>query len=63
VNRVPIGAAAAPVLPEVDDVVVARVSWQRIEPSPGAPDPGLVDELGARGYDAAVLLTSFSQSS
>lgn len=61
----PAGAAAAALLPEVDEVVVASVSWQRIEtgPSdPGPPDPGLVDELAARDYDAAVLLTSFSQS-
>jgi ADP-heptose:LPS heptosyltransferase len=60
----PGGAAAAALLPEVDDVVVARVSWQRIEtePVPGPPDPGLVEELAGRGYAAAVLLTSFSQS-
>jgi ADP-heptose:LPS heptosyltransferase len=58
----PGGAAAAALLPEVDDVVVARVSWQQIDPAPGPPDPGLVDELAGRGYDAAVLLTSFSQS-
>lgn len=58
----PGGAAAASLLPEVDDVVVARVSWQRIEPAPGVPDPGLADELAARRYDAAVVLTSFSQS-
>jgi ADP-heptose:LPS heptosyltransferase len=58
----PGGAAAASLLPEVDDVVVARVSWQRIAPAPGPPDPGLADELAARRYDAAVVLTSFSQS-
>ncbi|HZG92827.1 MAG TPA: glycosyltransferase family 9 protein [Pseudonocardia sp.] len=58
----PAGAAAAPLLPEVDQVLVASVSWQRIEPAPGPPDPGLVDRLAGGGYDAAVLLTSFSQS-
>jgi ADP-heptose:LPS heptosyltransferase len=58
----PGGAAAAALLPEIDDVLVARVSWQRIAQEPGLPDAGLVAELGGRGYDAAVVLTSFSQS-
>jgi ADP-heptose:LPS heptosyltransferase len=62
----PAGAAAAPLIPELDDVVVASVSWQRL---PGAgvaedpdPDAELVATLAARDYDAAVVLTSFSQS-
>lgn len=56
------GAAAAALLPEVDDVVVARVSWQQIEPVAGAPDTALIAELADRRYDAALILTSFSQS-
>jgi len=58
----PAGAAAAGLLPELDGVLVARVSWQRIEPEPGAPDSELVAELVARDYAAALVLTSFSQS-
>jgi ADP-heptose:LPS heptosyltransferase len=58
----PAGSPAADLLPEVDGTVVARVSWQQIRPEPGPPDAELIDELGRRGYDAAVLLTSFSQS-
>ena len=58
----PAGAAAATLLPEVDDVVTARVSWQRLDAAPGPPDADLVAELRARGYAAAVILTSFSQS-
>jgi ADP-heptose:LPS heptosyltransferase len=58
----PAGAAAVPLLPELDGVVVARVSWQRVTPEPGPPDTELVAELGARGYAAALILTSFSQS-
>ncbi|MDF2976970.1 MAG: putative heptosyl transferase [Actinomycetospora sp.] len=59
----PAGAAAAALLPEVDDVVTASVSWQQLDLVPGAdPDAALVDELAARGFDAAVVLTSFSQS-
>lgn len=55
----PAGAGAAALLPEVDEVLVARVSWQRFT---GPPDVELVAELESRGHDAAVLFTSFSQS-
>jgi ADP-heptose:LPS heptosyltransferase len=58
----PAGSAAADLLPELDGVLVARVSWQRIEPEPGAPDAELVTDLTARDYAAAIVLTSFSQS-
>lgn len=62
----PAGAAAAALLPEVDGVVTASVSWQQLDLVPGSnptdPDAALVDDLAARGYDAAVVLTSFSQS-
>lgn len=66
----PAGAAAAPLIDEIDDVVVASVSWQQLPgggtdataPGDGDPDDALVAELAARGYDAAVVLTSFSQS-
>jgi ADP-heptose:LPS heptosyltransferase len=59
----PGGAAAAALLPEVDDLVVASVSWQQLDLVPGAdPDAALVDKLAVRGFDAAVVLTSFSQS-
>ena len=63
----PAGAAVAPLLPGVDDVVVASVSWQQLprdrrdDPDPD-PDADLVATLAGRGYDAAVVLTSFSQS-
>jgi ADP-heptose:LPS heptosyltransferase len=58
----PAGAPAAALLPEVDEVVVARVSWQQIETTAEPPDRDLVVRLAARHYDAAVILTSFSQS-
>jgi ADP-heptose:LPS heptosyltransferase len=68
----PTGAAVAPLLPEVDGVVAASVSWQRIDP-PAGDDPALFgvtsgDDLALIGrvrsgaYDAAVILTSFAQS-
>jgi ADP-heptose:LPS heptosyltransferase len=58
----PGGAAGARLLPEVDDVVVARVSWQQIAVTADPPDTELVDRIAARRYGAAVVLTSFSQS-
>jgi ADP-heptose:LPS heptosyltransferase len=61
----PGGATAAALLPEIDGTVVAKVSWQQIDGPTGQdpdPDADLVAELAGRGYEAAVLLTSFSQS-
>ena len=58
----PAGAAAAALLPELSGTVVASVSWQRLGPDPGPPDDELVATLRAGRYDAAVVLTSFSQS-
>ena len=58
----PAGAQAVTLLPEIDDTVVARVSWQQIETTAEAPDTALVATLAEQRYDAAVLLTSFSQS-
>ncbi len=63
----PAGGAVAPLIDEIDEAVVASVSWQRL---PGAdaggqdqdPDGELVATLTGRSYDAAVVLTSFSQS-
>lgn len=62
----PAGAAAAPLLPWLDDVLVESVSWQRFGADPaagnGSDDAELVRELARRRYDVALVLTSFSQS-
>jgi ADP-heptose:LPS heptosyltransferase len=58
----PAGASAAQLLPEVDETVVARVSWQQIAVTAEPPDTDLVFRIAARHYAAAVVLTSFSQS-
>lgn len=62
----PAGAAAAPLLPWLDDVLVESVSWQRLGADPAAGDRSadseLVRELAHRRYDVALVLTSFSQS-
>ncbi|KAB8186505.1 glycosyltransferase family 9 protein [Microbispora catharanthi] len=61
----PAGAAAAALLPEVDGVLTASVSWQKTggEEVPVTDDLDLVDRIGWGGYEAAVILTSFSQAS
>jgi ADP-heptose:LPS heptosyltransferase len=60
----PRGRQAAKVLPGVDDVRVFRAPW--IDPEPPPVDPvetaELVAELAGRGFDEALVLTSFHQS-
>ncbi|MFP5218724.1 MAG: glycosyltransferase family 9 protein [Actinomycetes bacterium] len=60
----PRGAAAARLLPGVDEVLVWHCPWIDAEPQP--VDPADVDDLvhdvHARGVDRALVLTSFHQS-
>ncbi len=61
----PAGATVAPMLPWLDETIVARVPWQ--DASGTAPfDPGalacLSEELASHHFDAAFIFTSFSQS-
>ena len=60
----PRGAAAARLLPGVDDVLVWRCPW--IDPEPGPVDPAEVADLVARlralGVDRALVLSSYHQS-
>lgn len=60
----PVGAAAAELLPEVDTVLTSSVSWQQTasDDVPLAADLDLVGRIGRGRYQAAVILTSFSQS-
>lgn len=60
----PAGAAVAPLLPEVHQVLTASVSWQQIHAGsvPAGADLDLVERIAQRGYQAVVILTSFSQS-
>jgi len=60
----PAGAQAAPLLPWIDEVIRCRVLWQdlgRLELDPSR-ERALIDELGRRAFDGALILTSFSQS-
>jgi ADP-heptose:LPS heptosyltransferase len=60
----PAGAAAVPLLPEVDGTLVASVSWQQLDPSAVPPehDHDLVRRIAEGSYEAALIFTSFSQS-
>ncbi|MFI7481867.1 glycosyltransferase family 9 protein [Kocuria sp. M1R5S2] len=60
----PSGAAAARLLPDVADVLVHAAPWTGFRPPPvdRAATLGLVDELAVRGYDLAVVFTSYHQS-
>jgi ADP-heptose:LPS heptosyltransferase len=60
----PAGAAVAPLIPHVDAVLTASVSWQQLDPDEVPPDAdqALIRRVAGGRYDAAVVLTSFSQS-
>src|SRR4051794_11074188 len=60
----PRGADAARLLPGGDEVLVWEGPWVEPEPQPVAPDDvsQLVRRLGDRGFDRALVLTSFHQS-
>src|SRR2546421_5109303 len=61
----PGGATAAPLLPWVDDVIAWRAIWQDISGHTSF-DPAhewkLISQLSGRGFDGALIFTSFSQT-
>lgn len=61
----PAGASIAPLLPDVDDVIVLRSVWQDVG-NHIAFDPArerrLIASLARRRFDAALIFTSFSQT-
>ncbi|HEX2054499.1 MAG TPA: glycosyltransferase family 9 protein [Actinomycetota bacterium] len=61
----PRGAAAAELLPGLDELIVHRAPW--IDPEPEPVDRAwlmsLVNEVAARRFDRALVFTSFHQSS
>jgi ADP-heptose:LPS heptosyltransferase len=60
----PAGAAAATLLPWVDDVIVWRPVWQDLGRSTSDPerDRALIAMLAERAFDGALVFTSFSQT-
>ncbi|MCS0657911.1 lipopolysaccharide heptosyltransferase II [Massilia terrae] len=59
----PGAAAVQPYIPEVDDVIAYGAPWTKAS-GPHAPnvDLAFAAELGARGFDGAIIFTSYSQS-
>jgi lipopolysaccharide heptosyltransferase II len=60
----PAGAAVAPLLPEVDDVIVYDAPWMKATAprADGRPDRAFIDRLRAGRFDAAAIFTVYSQS-
>jgi ADP-heptose:LPS heptosyltransferase len=60
----PRGAAAAALLPGVDEVLVSHIPWIDVEPKPVSRPAvlGLADEISRKDVDEALILTSFHQS-
>ncbi len=59
----PSGARVAPLIPEVDDVMVYDAPWVKHGRAPDpARDLAMIKELSARRFDAAAIFTVFTQS-
>jgi lipopolysaccharide heptosyltransferase II len=59
----PGGAAAAPFIDELDDVISYPAPWMKSSgPHHQAADTACIAALAARGFDGAVIFTSYSQS-
>ncbi|GAC1531052.1 MAG: glycosyltransferase family 9 protein [Vulcanimicrobiaceae bacterium] len=60
----PGGEGAARILPALDDIIVARAEWIEGHPRPLDVEAtyGFVNGVSARGFDRAVIFTSFHQS-
>jgi len=59
----PSGLAAAPYVPEVDEVIEYRAPWMKGNADqPRLADLALVESLAARAFDAAVVFTTYTQS-
>lgn len=64
----PSGAAALPFIPELDDVITWSAPWTKSATSAAtrsatpASAPAPITTLAARGFDAAVIFTTYTQS-
>jgi lipopolysaccharide heptosyltransferase II len=62
----PAGAAAAPHIPEIEDVIQHQPPWMKAGPGACADqrraDLALIATLAARTFDAAVIFTTYTQS-
>ena len=60
----PSGAAALPFVPELDDAIAWSAPWTKSAKSAttAAASPAPIATLAARGFDAAVIFTTYTQS-
>jgi lipopolysaccharide heptosyltransferase II len=61
----PAGAAAAALVPEVDEVLVYEAPWMKATPprvDRAAPDFSMIDRIRAERFDGAVIFTVYSQN-
>lgn len=56
------GAAVAPFVPEVDDVIQFDAPWMKPEGSDPGKDLALIEALRQRRFDAAAIFTVYSQN-
>jgi ADP-heptose:LPS heptosyltransferase len=54
------GAAVAPYVPEIDDVIVFAAPWMKV--ARPDPDQGILRDLAKRNFDAAAIFTVYSQN-
>ena len=58
----PAGAQAAQLVPDIDEVIAHRASWQELSVAPPpVTELALISRLSEGRFDAAVVFTSFSQ--
>ena len=58
----PAGAATAPFVPEIDDVIVFAAPWMKATGDAPTADTAMLRRLRARRFDAAAIFTVYSQS-
>ena len=56
------GAAVAPFVPEIDDTIVFAAPWMKATGERPTHDAEMIATLAARGFDAAVIFTVYSQN-
>src|SRR5947208_1624037 len=56
------GAAVAPFVPEIDDVITFDAPWMKATPGAATRDAEMIATLAARGFDAAAIFTVYSQN-
>jgi ADP-heptose:LPS heptosyltransferase len=56
------GAAVAPFVPEIDDVIVFAAPWMKSTTGAPTRDAEMISTIAARRFDAAAIFTVYSQN-